>query len=381
MPLTKEQLAGEISKDYPISFETDAKRSPKAALSAPGQNIRQPGMFDEMMQYPAGEAIIKEGAALAKSEFGINLLELAAADTDPITLMQTDITQLAVGLWSLGFFGVHKYHGTEDEIEYQTIDGHYMGISMGKVIASVFAGFQTSKEGLLFLGERGKIMKRYRDPRPSSMISILESESFILKLLGQEKFEGIDLSLILSEGMYVLSGFDSEDPKKPDPQAPMQLLRQELKERKKRFFEVATDGAMHGRTVRPASPKHEEFVRSRKFRAPVSAYIGTLTGLPVKKPEDMQEELIFTFAHTDDNVKPYKFLNANEIHVFSEIHPKGDQVNIWERSYGAINANKGKIARETAKVVTEAVIIGGTLALKRVLTRHNPEHPENGSKR
>lgn len=353
---------------YPIEHNPLEARSNRAIL-LPGQDIRKVGMFDEVMQHPAGREALHRGNEILKNEYGFDLIDMATStgdrDGDTIKharLRQTRYTQPAVYLASMAIHNVNKSRGHKG---YKTIPEYYSGVSMGMGTAATLAGFMDFETGLRFHAERGRIMQEFSDPQPTSMAAILANEQAVLEVLGEKNNSRLDLCLINDDKVWVVGG----------PNEDMARLKGELQVRKIKAIDVDTDRAMHGRYVRKARPVFDEMIDTIEFKQPVSSVIGSVKGLPIRNEEDMKDELKIGFDHTVDNRKPLHFFNAARIHTFSEVgNPKGNFGRTMEKVFNAHNLQK---AAEVAGV-TAAVGIG----VYEVITqwhRHHPENPQNGN--
>lgn len=361
---------------YPLEHNPLEIHSNRAIL-LPGQDIRKPGMFDQWMEHAASREALERGNAQLKDMYGYDLIKMAQLTGDPQTdntnaqlFRQTRYTQPAVYLQSMA---IHNFNKAERRKGYSSIPKYYSGVSMGMGTAATLAGFMDFETGLRFHGERGRIMQDFSDQNLTSMVALVNvGEEEVLRLLGDAQNSQIDLCLINSDTLWVVGGPNNPD----DPSSPIQSLKSQLKEQRIRSVDVDTDRAMHGRYVRSARPEFDRMLDEISFKKPVSAVVGSVTGLPIRDEESMKEELKIGFDHTVDNRKPLAFFNAAGVHTFSEVgNPKGNFGKVMERVFNARNL-------QVAAGVTVAGIAAGT-GIYEVMTkynRHHPDHPENGGK-
>lgn len=216
-------------------------------------------------------------------------------------------------------------------------------------------------------------MQEYGDQTPTSMVALVGTgEEDVLRLLGDPRNSDIDLCLINSDSLWIVGG--PNDPENPN--SPIQSLKAQLKDKKMRGIDVDTDRAMHGRYVRSARPQFDAMIDAIPFKKPVSAVVGSVTGLPIRDAEAMKDELKIGFDHTVDNRKPLAFFNAIGVHTFSEVgNPKGNFGKVMEKVFNAHNL-------QVAAGVAAAGVAAGA-GIYEVITRHNhhhPDHPQNGNK-
>lgn len=363
---------GEIPQQVAYPIEHDRLRPfENIGVILPGQDVRKIGMFDKTIQSPAGREVLERGNSYLKDEYGYDLLELAREIPDESKderkwrenfLKNTRFTQPAVYLYSIASHNIKKHHLNEPG--YATTPEHLTGISMGMGTAAVLAGYMDFETGLYFHAERGKIMQEQADPRPTSMVTLIGNEGHVREYLSRPENSMLDLCIINSDSLFVIGGPDD----KRNPESPMQRVRLEAKSAGfRKFMEVDTDRAMHGRYVRPARKAFDELVESINFKEPTSIVVSSITGKPIINARDMKEELKRGFDNTIDNRLPIEYFNQRKIHYVSEV---GSEKGFFAKLIG-----DHPIA--TVATVGGVVAAGLTTGIT-LMTSHHPDHPNNG---
>lgn len=351
---------------FPVEHAPGEKRS-HIGILLPGQDVSKMGMFEELNLHPAGQELLERGNEIMIREYDTDLIKLATPTGDPevdaanaAVLKETRVRQPTVYLYSLGIHNINKYLGKRG---YATTPNYYSGISMGMGTAAMLAGHMDFETGFRFHADRGYIMQKYSDPQPTSMVALRMREGQVLKLLGERRNEPVDLCLInvSADEYWVVGG----------PNAKIEALKIEIKERDKRQrpIDVDTDRAMHGRYVRPARDEFDKMLARVKFKTPVSAVVGSITGLPIRNEAQMKDELMVGFDHTVDNRKPLRYFRAAGIHTFSEVGTqKGNFAKALE-ALGSIDIHK----------VPELAHMGISkgVGVYEVITERNRKHPKH----
>ncbi|MGE5042032.1 MAG: ACP S-malonyltransferase [Candidatus Levyibacteriota bacterium] len=360
---------------YPIEHSRFEKRSDKVAIFLPGQDVRKMGMFDELMEQPAGREVLERGNIWLKEHYGYDLLDMAKAiegENPEETkkrlelLKQARFTVPAVYLFSIAIHNVNKHHNHKEG--HNTIPGYVTGISMGMGTAAVVSGFMDFETGLYFHAERGKIMQELSDPQPTSQVTLHADEEKVLALLGREEYQDLDLNIINRDNMWVVGGPD--DPSNPD--SPMQRLRQEARGLGiKRVTEITTDRSMHGRYVRPGREAFDKLVDRIEFKNPHSVVIGSYTGSRIFSIHDMKEELKGGYDNTIDNRRPVEYLKERRIHIVYEV---GNEKGFFA---GLLGDHKKELIAG-GLILTGAAAVGA-FKTAEAWTEDHPKHPNNSN--
>lgn len=346
--------------NYPIEHQINERHSNVAVL-LPGQDVRKPGMFDEIAQHPAGQEVIERADRFLEKEFGYKISEIAAKDADPAVVRRTEHTQPAVFTLSVGLHNVNKYHRKKDG--YVSLPRYLTGNSQGMGTAAYLGGaIDNFEEALWISAMRGKVMQKYGDPTPTSMVAVITTREVIDEML--ERYPDLDLCLINDNSVFVIGGPSREN---PDDPLQMQKAISELTDRKIRSIPVDTDRAMHGRYVRGAKPKFSEVLHQVHFKTPIIPLVGTHTGFPIRDRQGIIEELEYGFDNTFDNTKPLRFFDEAKVHLISEVNERGTFGKIMERSFGAVATHR----LETALGVG---VLAAGIGIYEVFTRHHPNN-------
>ncbi len=371
MTLPPDRREGITNVMYAPEHSRLERKHDKIGIIFPGQTVRELGMFDKWMEFPAGKELLERGNKILKEEYNIDILDLAKTveNEDEVEtkkraalFQQARFTVPAVYLLSMAIHNVNKFHKRKDG--YRTIPGYVTGISMGMGTAAVLAGYMDFETGLRFHAERGKIMQEESDPTPTSMVTLVGDEEKTQSYLRRPENASLDLCLINDDALWVVGGPDNPD----DPDSPMQRLRREFKGYGfKRVMEAGTDRAMHSRYVRPAREAFDALVNKTKFNKPHSIVISSLTGLPIDSEEGMKDELKLSFDHTVDNRKPPEFMKANGIHVVYEV---GNEKGFFAKMVG-------NHLVQAAAAGTGVVLAVGAAEVWTHLHVGHPDHPDN----
>ncbi|MDO8269553.1 MAG: acyltransferase domain-containing protein [Candidatus Levybacteria bacterium] len=358
---------------YPIEHNP-LERHSNIGIILPGQDVRKIGMFEQIMESPAGREVLTRGNEWLKENYNYDLLEMAKEIPDESPedrknradiLRQTKYTQPAVYLASMALHNIKKHH--ERSPGYATTPDYITGISMGMGTAAVLAGYMDFETGLKFHAERGRIMQEESDPTPTSMVTLMGDEEKVNEYLKKPENAMLHLCIINADNLFVVGGPD--DPS--DPTSPMQRVRSEAKSAGfRRTMEVDTDRAMHGRYVRPARESFDKLVDSIDFKKHHSIVVSSLTGEPIHNEEDMKNELKQGFDNTIDNRLPLKFFKERKIHVASEV---GSEKGFFAKFLGDHRV-------QAAAAIGAGVVAAGAVTAYEIMTHHHPDHPENGNK-
>lgn len=358
---------------YPIEHNPLARHE-NIGVILPGQDVRKIGMFDKIMESPAGAEVLTRGNEWLKENYGYDLLEMSREipDEDDESkqkradlFRETRFTQPAVYLFSMALHNIKRHHLNEPG--YRTTPEHLTGISMGMGTAAVLAGYMDFETGLMFHAERGRIMQEESDPTPTSMVTLIGDEQKVKVYLALPENEPLDFCIKNPKNLFVVGGPD--DPSNPN--SPMQRVRREAKDYGfKKVMEMETDRAMHGRYVRPAREAFDQLVDSIEFNDPNSVVISSVTGEPIYNARAMKEELKQGFDHTIDNRLPLEYMKDRKIHYSSEVGS--------EKGFFAGLLGDHKV--QTATAIGAGLVAAGLVTGVTFMTHHHPDHPENGKK-
>lgn len=342
----------------PISFPIEHRETEpisNIAISLPGQDINNPGLFNDIVKHPSGREVIIRANDILGPEFGFRISRSADENPDGPDFKLTERVQPRVYVASIATHNVNKYERGKQG--YRTLPHFVTGNSMGIITAATLAGSLSFEEGLRLISTRGKIMQEHGSAIATKMVATINAnEMQITELL--DRYKDLDLCLINSDTGFVIGG----------PVDVVDEASSALKEKRVKTLPVNADRAMHSRYVKDAQGPFDRYLETVPFKTPIVPLVGTMTGQPLRNPDEIREELSYGFSNTFDNRKILRFFDDAGIHVFSEINEKGIFAKALERTAGAIAAHK-----------TEAgAILGASLAagfgIYEVITRHHPNN-------
>lgn len=345
---------------YPVEHRQGEPVS-NVAILYPGQDIQEPGMFDGISGYSAGQEVLRRADDFLKSEFGYKISEIARKDVDPKLLKQTQYTQPAVFILSIGIHNVNKHHLRKDG--YLTLPRYVAGNSSGQSTAVTLSGALSFEEGLWASAMRGKVMQEHGDITPTSMVVVVTTEEVVKEIL--REYPLLDLCLINSDSKFVIGG----------PKDSLESAVRELAMRRVTVKPVPTDRAMHGRYVRPAKAEFSKALRQLDFQHPLIPLVGIHREHPLTDPEELIEELEYAFDNTFDNRKPLRFFDEAGIQVISEVDKRGIFSRVMENTFNAIATHRLEAAAIGAGTAAAAGV-----GIYEVWTRHHQQHPDNNVK-
>lgn len=355
---------------YPPAHQPEEPIS-NISVFFPGQDVRETGMFDKVMEYPAGEEVIDYGSRLLQDRFGYDIKAIAAKGADSEFLKRNEFTQAAVFLWAVAEHNIHKYR--DHRVGYATRPRYLSGNSMGMVTAATMSGALTFEEGVYLIGKRGIITQEFSDPTPSSMAAIIGPDRAVIDEV-LKRHPGIDLCLINAEKIHVVGGPDNGHENDPQP-----TVIREFESMGFRVSPVNTERAMHGRGVRPARGEFVKTLYEVNFKDPLIPLIGTYKINPITTAEELREDLAYGFDNTYDNDAILRYLHdMAKVHIMSEVNEKGTFTNMAVRSLNVIST-RGKLAAKVLAVLGVAAAV--TWGVHEAITHHHPDYKKvNGEK-
>ena len=325
------------------------------AISFPGQDINKPGLFDDIVKHPSGREVMIRANSILSSEFGFRISRTVDTEPDGPMFSMTQFIQPRVYVASIATHNVNKHeHGKEG---YKTLPRYLTGNSMGIVTAATLAGSISFEDGLRLIAKRGEIMQKFTEPTATKMVMTLNGNEEIVRDL-LSTYQDLDMCLVNSDSGFVYGG----------PSDSVDAMTASLREQKVKTLPVNADRAMHSRYTRAARKPFEEYLKDVKFKTPMVPIVGTLTGRPIRTPDEIREEIAHGIDNTFDNRKILTFFDEAGVELFSEINEKGIFAKALERTMGAIASHKA----EAGAILSTSAMLG--YGIYEVLTRHNPKN-------
>jgi len=275
------------------------------AILFPGQGSQIPGMGAEFYNnFEIVKKIFKE--ADERLNFKISKIILEGPE-DKLKLTQN--TQPAILTVSYAIFTVLKEEYNFDFKSTKFFAGH----SLGEYSALVCSGSLEFNDALFLLFERGKSMQEAVPIGKGNMIAILGSKVDELNnLIRESKIKGVcEIANDNAEGQTIISG-DIES---------INLLKEILKENKKKFIPLNVSAPFHCSLMSPAATKMKDKINSVNFKKPTFDVVCNVTSKPENNPEIIKKLLIDQICSTVRWRESIINMNNENINNFIEIGP------------------------------------------------------------
>jgi [acyl-carrier-protein] S-malonyltransferase len=275
------------------------------AILFPGQGSQIPGMGAEFYNnFEIVKKIFKE--ADERLNFKISKIILEGPE-DKLKLTQN--TQPAILTVSYAIFTVLK---EEYNFNFKSTK-FFAGHSLGEYSALVCSGSLEFNDALFLLFERGKSMQEAVPIGKGNMIAILGSKVDELNnLIRESKIKGVcEIANDNAEGQTIISG-DIES---------INLLKEILKENKKKFIPLNVSAPFHCSLMSPAATKMKDKINSVNFKKPTFDVVCNVTSKPENNPEIIKKLLIDQICSTVRWRESIINMNNENINNFIEIGP------------------------------------------------------------
>jgi len=275
------------------------------AILFPGQGSQIPGMGAEFYNnFEIVKKIFKE--ADERLNFKISKIILEGPE-DKLKLTQN--TQPAILTVSYAIFTVLKEEYNFDFKSTKFFAGH----SLGEYSALVCSGSLEFNDALFLLFERGKSMQEAVPIGKGNMIAILGSKvNELNNLIRESKIKGVcEIANDNAEGQTIISG-DIES---------INLLKEILKENKKKFIPLNVSAPFHCSLMSPAATKMKDKINSVNFKKPTFDVVCNVTSKPENNPEIIKKLLIDQICSTVRWRESIINMNNENINNFIEIGP------------------------------------------------------------
>jgi len=240
------------------------------AFVFPGQGAQFSGMGKDLYE---SNDICRDMFKAGNEILGFDITDIMFNGTDE-DLKQTNVTQPAIFLHS-----IINVTALGDRLSPDMVAGH----SLGEFSALVANRALSFEEGLRLVAQRAHAMQKACELNPSTMAAIIGLEDNIV----EEVCKSIDDIIIPANynapGQLVISGSIEGVDKAID----------ELKQKGARMaLKLAVGGAFHSPFMEPARQELEKAINEAEFSDPVCPVYQNATGLPVKEPQKIKENLI-----------------------------------------------------------------------------------------
>ena len=246
------------------------------AILFPGQGSQIVGMGSEFYNnFEIVKKIFKE--ADDQLNYKISQIILNGPE-DKLKLTQN--TQPAILTVSYAIFSVLK---KEFNFNFKSTK-YFAGHSLGEYSALLCSNSLNFKDALFLLYERGKSMQEAVPVGKGSMIAVLGSTVDEIKnFLEEAKKKGVcEIANDNAEGQTIVSGNIES----------IELLKNILKDNKKKFIPLNVSAPFHCSLMRPAADKMKEKINSINFKKPVFDIVCNVTSKPENNPGNIKSLLI-----------------------------------------------------------------------------------------
>ena len=246
------------------------------AILFPGQGSQIVGMGSEFYNnFEIVKKIFKE--ADDQLNYKISQIILNGPE-DKLKLTQN--TQPAILTVSYAIFSVLK---KEFNFNFKSTK-YFAGHSLGEYSALLCSNSLNFKDALFLLYERGKSMQEAVPVGKGSMIAVLGSTVDEIKnFLEEAKKKGVcEIANDNAEGQTIVSGNIES----------IELLKNILKDNKKKFIPLNVSAPFHCSLMRPAANKMKEKINSINFKKPVFDIVCNVTSKPENNPGNIKSLLI-----------------------------------------------------------------------------------------
>jgi [acyl-carrier-protein] S-malonyltransferase len=236
----------------------------------PGQGSQFPGMAKDLYD---NNSVAREILNKANEILGFRITDTMFSGTEE-DLKQTNITQPAIYLHSIALV---KAFG--DAFQPDMVAGH----SLGEFSALAAAGVLSWEEALRLVSIRANAMQKACELQPSTMAAILGLPDEVVDITCKELDELVVAANFNSPGQVVISG-TIEGVNKA-----CEVLKAAGA---KRAIVLQVGGAFHSPLMEPAREELAKAINEAKFNKPICPIYQNVTGMAVKDPEDIKQNLI-----------------------------------------------------------------------------------------
>lgn len=314
----------------------------KTALIFPGQGTQEVGMGHKLYErYPLAAYLY--GLADGILGYAISKISFEGPKEE---LDQTINTQPAIFVLNHLFYEVLKGRKKRDFDSISFTAGH----SLGEYNALVAAGAFSFADGLKLVQARSRAMQMACQTNPGGLLAVIKpTEEIVLRL----KELGLEIALDNAPGQTVFGGRKAVS----DEAAAW------LKENNIRAINPGVAGAFHTSLMEPAIGPFSKALQKIEIRDCEIPVIANTTAQPIRKAEDIRQELIQQLTHTVLWKDTITYLDQQGVHRFIEVGEKQILTNMVKRIIigGVIGT-------------TTIAIAGGIIAA--VLSKHHP-HKNN----
>ena len=274
----------------------------RTAYIFPGQGSQMAGMGKDLYQASgAAQAVFREadevlGFSLSSLCFEGSEDELRETVNAQPALLATSVAVLeAIGEAAGGRPPVARF-----------VAGH----SVGEYAALVAAGALPFAQALRLVRERGRLMQYAGQVRPGSMAAILGLDVASVEQLCQQT--GAEVANINCDGQIVISG---------PRHALVRAIDLSRALGAKKAVPLMVSGAFHSSLMRPAIPGMAAALDGASFQAPEVPIISNRTAEPLRRAEDLREELVEQICSCVRWSDSVEYMAANGVSTFVEVGP------------------------------------------------------------
>ncbi|RYD75451.1 MAG: [acyl-carrier-protein] S-malonyltransferase [Sphingobacteriales bacterium] len=236
----------------------------------PGQGSQFPGMAKDLYENNSAARDILDKA---NDILGLRITDTMFNGTEE-DLKQTNITQPAIYLHSIALVKAVGESFLPDMVA-----GH----SLGEFSALAAAGVLSWEDALRLVSLRANAMQKACEMQPSTMAAILGLPDDVVDNICKALDELVVAANFNSPGQVVISG-TIEGVNKA-----CEVLKAEGA---KRAIVLQVGGAFHSPLMEPAREELAKAINEAKFNNPICPIYQNVTGMAVKDPEDIKQNLI-----------------------------------------------------------------------------------------
>ncbi len=236
----------------------------------PGQGSQFPGMAKDLYD---NNSAAREVLDKANDILGFRITDTMFNGTEE-DLKQTNITQPAIYLHSIALV-----KAVGDAFQPSMVAGH----SLGEFSALAAAGVLSWEDALRMVSIRANAMQKACELKPSTMAAILGLPDDVVDNVCKALDELVVAANFNSPGQVVISG-TIEGVNKA-----CEVLKAEGA---KRAIVLQVGGAFHSPLMEPAKDELAQAINEAKFNSPICPIYQNVTGMAVKDPEDIKQNLI-----------------------------------------------------------------------------------------